>query len=46
VVQGLVPARDRVRLLLEFLGQQLTVDLPLTQVLIDTPDPKRQVWQR
>jgi transcriptional antiterminator RfaH len=44
VVAGLVPARDRVRLLLEFLGQQLPVELRTSQVHQEISNPKASAW--
>jgi len=45
MVAGVIPGKDRVKLLLEFLGRQLTVDVPAYSVFIDTESPKRKVWE-
>lgn len=46
VVDGVVPARDRVRLLLDFLGRQLKVEVSAFDVYAETDEPAtRKVWE-
>lgn len=40
IVSGQVPARERVQLLLEFLGQEITVDMPTQSLLAKKQEPK------
>lgn len=44
IISGEVDARNRVRLLLEFLGQQLEIKVPAEQVFIPTEQPKSRIW--
>lgn len=40
IVSGQVPARERVKLLLEFLGREISVKLPVESLLAKKQDPK------
>jgi len=44
VVAGLIPARERVALLLEFLGRQLSVEVSVGSVLVKQEQPKSNVF--
>jgi transcriptional antiterminator RfaH len=44
LITGLIPAKGRVRVLLEFLGQQLDIDLPAHALLADTRMGKIQAF--
>lgn len=44
LVTGMIPAKGRVRVLLEFLGQQLDIDLPAHALLADTRAGKVQAF--
>ena len=43
VVTRVMPARERVAVLLEFLGRQTTVELPRTSVLPEEAEPRRGI---
>ncbi len=46
VVDGVIPARDRVRLLLDFLGRQLKVEVSAFDIYAESDEPvTRKVWQ-
>ena len=45
VISGLVPARERVRVLLEFLGRQIKVEVALDSVIAADPRPRERVWE-
>ncbi len=40
IISGLLPATRRVNLLLEFLGRQLSMDVPASTVIAAKPEPK------
>jgi transcriptional antiterminator RfaH len=44
IVSGELDARQRVALLLDFLGRQLEIRVPVSDVLVDTENPKGRVW--
>lgn len=46
LVTGLIPARERVRLMLEFLGRQITIEVPRASILREISDPRERVWRR
>lgn len=46
VVEGVVPARDRVKLLLDFLGRQLRVEVSAFDIHAESSDvPTHKVWK-
>jgi transcriptional antiterminator RfaH len=45
VISGLVPARERVRVLLEFLGRQIKVEVAFDSVIAADPRPRERVWE-
>lgn len=45
IITGLIPARGRVKVLLEFLGQQVDVELPAHALLGDKTSPHERVWK-
>jgi transcriptional antiterminator RfaH len=46
VVTQLLPARNRINVLLEFVGRQTTVELPLNQVVREGNERSRLGWRR
>ena len=45
VISGEVRSRDRVRLLLDFLGRQLEVETSLNKIIVDSKAPRMKVWE-
>lgn len=45
IVSGVMPAKDRVAVLLHFLGRELNVKVPLQDILIPEYSPKERVWE-
>jgi transcriptional antiterminator RfaH len=45
MVSGSVDSRQRVALLLDFLGRQMEISLSIGDVIPDSRDPKREVWE-
>ena len=45
VVTGQLDARQRVALLLDFLGRQMEVRLPASELFLETPQPRAKVWE-
>lgn len=45
VVRGEVGPRDRVTLLLDFLGRQMAVRVPVESVIVETDKPRNRVWE-
>ena len=45
VVSGELDARQRVALLLEFLGRQMEIHLRVDEMLPDSGPPKGRVWE-
>jgi transcriptional antiterminator RfaH len=45
IVSGELDARQRVALLLDFLGRQMEIRIPVSDVLVDTENPKGRVWE-
>ena len=44
VISGELDARQRVALLLDFLGRQMEVRLPASDFLVQEDQPKRKIW--
>jgi transcriptional antiterminator RfaH len=45
LVSGELDARQRVAVLLDFLGRQMEVRVPVSDVIVETEVPKGKVWQ-
>lgn len=45
IVTGELDGRQRVALLLDFLGRQMEIRIPASDVIVDTDTPKGRVWE-
>lgn len=44
IVNGEMDARSRVGLLLDFLGRQMEVRLPVSELILESDEPKGRIW--
>jgi hypothetical protein len=45
MVSGEMDARQRVAVLLDFLGRQMEIRIPASDVMVETDVPKGKVWE-